>query len=623
MCPTEKISSILDNLPVKTGVYIMKDEYDRVIYVGKAVNLRSRVRSYFQESAAHSGKTRRLVEKIRDIDYVVTETETEALALESNLIKEYSPRYNVKLKDDKSYPFVKITVREPYPRVFITRKVVQDGSLYFGPYTDVSALRETLDIIRKVFRVRSCHRKIDEGDPHSRPCLNLHIKRCLGPCIGRVSQEEYSQHVREIIMFLEGRSQALIKQVTSKMQEASKRLDFERAAEYRDQLRVLKSVTAQQKVVSDSGVEQDVIALARDEGRVCVQLFYVRDGMLVGRDHFMLDLGIDDDDASLISAFLKQYYAQAAYVPKQILVSGDFDQRESIETWLRAKRGTKVVLHVPKRGEKRRLVDMAKENAVEVLRIAKQEDEQRQFILQKAIVDLRAALALNDLPTRIECYDISNTQGTNIVASMVVFQDGEPKTSHYRRFRIRGMEGPDDFECMRQVVRRRMAYLSDSEARDSAEKAQARRNDPFVIRPDLVVVDGGKGQLNAALSALEELGIGDIPVIGLAKREEEVFVPRRSEPVILPRDSEALFLLQRVRDEAHRFAITYHRRLRGKSALGSVLEEIPGVGPKKRRALLQRFSSIEGVRRASIASLTELPGVTEQLARDIKEYLSR
>mgnify|MGYP001004425711 CR=1 FL=1 len=602
----------------------MKDEYGRVLYVGKAVNLRNRVRSYFQESAAHSGKTRRLVEKVRDIDFVVTETETEALALESNLIKEYSPRYNVKLKDDKSYPFVKITVREPYPRVFVTRKVVQDGSLYFGPYTNVSALRETLDILRKIFPVRSCHRKIEPGTSGMRPCLNFHIRRCLAPCTGRVPQEEYSQHVREIVIFLEGRSRDLIQQITSRMQEAAKRLDFERAAVYRDQLRVLESVTANQKVVSDAGVEQDVVALARDDaGRACVQLFYIRDGLLIGREHFMLDLGIDDDDASLIAAFLKQYYAQAAYIPKEILVSGDFDQRESIERWLREKRGTKVALHVPKRGEKKQLVEMARENAAEVLRIAKEEDEQRQFRLQKAIIDLKAALELPDLPNRIECYDISNTQGSDIVASMVVFQDGEPKTSHYRRFRIRDIAGPDDFESMRQVVRRRMAHLCEAADQGEANPSPANKVDPFAIRPDLVVVDGGKGQLNAALSALEELGIEDIPVISLAKREEEVFVPGRSEPVILDRDSEALFLLQRVRDEAHRFAIAYHRRLRGKRALGSILEEIPGVGPKRRKALLQKFSSIEGIRRASIASLTEVPGITEQLARDIKEYLGR
>jgi len=602
----------------------MKDEYGRVLYVGKAVNLRNRVRSYFQESAAHSGKTRRLVEKVRDIDFVVTETETEALALESNLIKEYSPRYNVKLKDDKSYPFVKITVREPYPRVFVTRKVVQDGSLYFGPYTNVSALRETLDILRKIFPVRSCHRKIEPGTSGMRPCLNFHIRRCLAPCTGRVPQEEYSQHVREIVIFLEGRSRDLIQQITSRMQEAAKRLDFERAAVYRDQLRVLESVTANQKVVSDAGVDQDVVALARDDaGRACVQLFYIRDGLLIGREHFMLDLGIDDDDASLIAAFLKQYYAQAAYIPKEILVSGDFDQRESIERWLREKRGTKVALHVPKRGEKKQLVEMARENAAEVLRIAKEEDEQRQFRLQKAIIDLKAALELPDLPNRIECYDISNTQGSDIVASMVVFQDGEPKTSHYRRFRIRDIAGPDDFESMRQVVRRRMAHLCEAADQGEANPSPANKVDPFAIRPDLVVVDGGKGQLNAALSALEELGIEDIPVISLAKREEEVFVPGRSEPVILDRDSEALFLLQRVRDEAHRFAIAYHRRLRGKRALGSILEEIPGVGPKRRKALLQKFSSIEGIRRASIASLTEVPGITEQLARDIKEYLGR
>jgi excinuclease ABC subunit C len=616
---TEHVGEILDRLPVKPGVYIMKDEYDRVLYVGKAVNLRSRVRSYFQDSAVHSAKTRRLVERIRDIDYVVTDTETEALALESNLIKEYSPRYNVRLKDDKSYPFVKITVFEPYPRMLITRKVVQDGSRYFGPYTDVTALRETLDILRKIFPIRSCNRRIAQDGPTYRPCLNLHIKRCLAPCVGNISPEEYAQSVREIIMFFEGRSRDLIKLVTARMEDAAKRFDFEQAAVYRDQLRVLEAVTAHQKVVSDAGIEQDVVALARDDSRACVQVFYVRDGLLIGREHFMLEFSIDDDDASLLSAFLKQYYAQAAFIPKQILVSGDFDQQESIAEWLSDRRGSKVDLHVPKRGDKRRLVEMALENANEVLRVANAESEQRQFRLQKAVVDLKAALSLPDLPARIECYDISNTQGTNIVASMVVFEGGEPKKSHYRRFRIRGVEGPDDFECMRQVVRRRMEHLQPSDDHEPSEE----RNDAFTTKPDLVVVDGGKGQLNAALSAVSELGIDGIPMIGLAKREEEVFVPGRQDPIILPRESEALYLLQRIRDEAHRFAITYHRRLRGKTALGSILDEIPGIGPKRRRALLQRFTSIEGIRRASVESLTEVPGVTEQLAKDIKEYLSR
>lgn len=623
MNATEHVAELLDDLPVKTGVYIMKDEYDRVIYVGKAVNLRSRVRSYFQDSAEHGERTRLLVDKVRDIEYVVTDTEVEALVLESNLVKEYSPRYNVKLKDDKSYPFVKITASEPFPRVYVTRKVVQDGSIYFGPYTDVTKLRETIDVVRKVFSVRSCHRRIDGQTPGARPCLNYHIGRCLAPCTGTVTPEEYNRSVREVMMFLEGRSRELIKAVSERMEAAAKQLDFERAATLRDQLRALESVASKQKVLCDPGVERDVIALARDDKRTCVVLFYIRDGLLIGREHFMLEPGIDDDDSSLVTAFLQQYYSQAAFVPNEILVSNDIHGRETVSRWLRARRGSAVALAVPLRGEKRRLVEMAEENAVEILRIAKEESEQKQFRLQKALLDLKAALSLPDVPKRIECYDISNTQGTDIVASMVVFDNGEPRRSHYRRFRIRGVEGPDDFESMRQVVRRRMSHLVSEGASDRVEPPAAEGSDSFEARPDLVVVDGGKGQLSAAQSALQQLGIAGVPVIGLAKREEEVFVPGQSDPVVLDRESEALFLLQRIRDEAHRFAVTYHRRLRGKRALGSILEEIPGVGPKKRKALLERFESIEGLRRASIGSIAELPGINEQLARDIKEFLSR
>lgn len=623
MNATEHVTELLDHLPVKTGVYIMKDEYDRVLYVGKAANLRSRVRSYFQDGAEHSERTRLLVDKVRDIDYVVTETEVEALVLESNLIKEFSPKYNVKLKDDKSYPFVKITVGEPFPRVFLTRKVVQDGSIYFGPYTDVSALRETIDVVRKIFSVRSCHRRIDGATQYARPCLNYHIRRCLAPCTGTVTPEEYERAVREVVMFLEGRSRELVKAISERMENAAMQLDFERAATLRDQLRALESVTSRQKVVSDPGVERDVIALAKDDKRTCVVLFYIRDGLLIGREHFMLEPGIDDDDSSLITAFLEQYYSQAAFVPKEILVSNNINRRETVEQWLRVRRGSAVALTVPRRGEKRRLVEMARENAAEVLRIAKEESEQKLFKLQKALLDLKAALSLDDIPKRIECYDISNTQGTDIVASMVVFDNGEPRRSHYRRFRIRGLEGPDDFESLRQVVRRRMSHLVRKDASDCAGPSPVDASGAFLAQPDLIVVDGGKGQLSAAQSALEEMGVADIPAIGLAKREEEVFVPGRSDPVMLDRESEALFLLQRIRDEAHRFAVAYHRRLRGKRALGSILEEIPGIGPKKRKALLERFASIEGLRRASIGSIAELPGITEQLARDIKEYLNR
>ena len=623
MNATEHVAELLDSLPVKTGVYIMKDEYDRVIYVGKAVNLRSRVRSYFQDSAEHGERTRLLVDKVRDIEYVVTDTEVEALVLESNLVKEYSPRYNVKLKDDKSYPFVKITASEPFPRVYVTRKVVQDGSIYFGPYTDVTKLRETIDVVRKVFSVRSCHRRIDGQTPGARPCLNYHIGRCLAPCTGTVTPEEYSRSVREVMMFLEGRSRELVKAVSERMEIAAKQLDFERAAILRDQLRALESVTSRQKVLCGAGVERDVIALAKDDKRTCVVLFYIRDGLLIGREHFMLEPGIDDDDSSLVTAFLQQYYSQAAFVPKEILVSNDIRDRETVEQWLRRKRGSAVALAAPRRGEKRRLVEMAEENAAEMLRIAKEESEQKQFRLQKALLDLKAALSLPDVPKRIECYDISNTQGTDIVASMVVFDNGEPRRSHYRRFRIRGVEGPDDFASMRQVVRRRMSHLVRVGASDRTEPSPVDGSDSFEARPDLVVVDGGKGQLSAALSALEQLGINSVPVIGLAKREEEVFVPGQPDPVVLDHESEALFLLQRIRNEAHRFAVTYHRRLRGKRALGSILEEIPGIGPKKRKALLERFESIEGLRRASIGSIAQLPGINEQLARDIKEFLNR
>ncbi len=622
---SDELLAKLDTLPGRTGVYLMKDVKGSVIYVGKAVNLRSRVRSYFQASADHGPRTRRLVEDVADLEWIVTDTELEALILENELIKRHQPRYNVRLKDDKNYPYIKIHWQDDFPKVSIVRRMAHDGARYYGPFTSSQAVRQTLDALRRVFPYLDCDRKITGED--ERPCLYFHIKRCAGPCIGAIGREEYRSIVQGLCDFLEGKTEQVLAGLQAKMQQAAEDWQFERAALYRDQIRAAEQIVERQKVVSGRDEDEDVIAFAYDprQDEACVQVFLVRHGRLIGRETFVLDGVAAEENGELLSAFLKQFYDEAAYVPPRILLPQELDERQIIEQWLRSKRGAQVMLKVPRRGAKRQLVEMALENAREMLQALQaqwQADTHRQT---EALSELQEHLNLPSPPSRIECFDISTLQGTNTVGSMVVFAKGVPLKSDYRRFNVRsvGQAGqPDDYAAMREVLRRR--FRRAVEAAENPDPGQkARRQDAvWSLLPDLVIVDGGKGQLNVALEVLDEYGLREVvPVVGLAKQHEEIFLPGRPDPVVLPRGSEALHLVQRIRDEAHRFAITHQRTRRQKSALTSVLDEIPGIGPRRRQALLKHFGSLEAIRQASLEELAAVPGMTRAAAERLKASL--
>jgi excinuclease ABC subunit C len=621
---SDGLTARLETLPARTGVYLMRDVRATVIYVGKAVNLRSRVRSYFQPSADHPPRLRRLVEDVADLEWIVTDTELEALILENELIKRYRPRYNVRLKDDKNYPYIKVHWQDDFPKVSIVRRMAQDGARYYGPFTSAMAVRQTLDALRRVFPYLDCDREITGQD--ERPCLYYHIKRCTGPCIGAISREEYRAVVQGLCDFLEGKTEAVLADLKAKMERAAEAWQFERAALYRDQIRAAEQIVERQKVVSGKQEDADVIAFAQDarQGEACVQVFLVRRGRLIGRETFVLEGPTAEANGEMLGAFLKQFYDEAAYVPQQVLLPQDLDERAIIEQWLRAKRGAQVVLSVPKRGPKRQLVQMAIDNARETLQALQaqwQADTHRQT---EALTDLQERLGLAAPPSRIECFDISTLQGTNTVGSMVVFAKGAPLKSDYRRFNVRtvGQTGhPDDFAAMREVLRRRFRRAVEAATPDPGQKAR-KQDRVWSILPDLLIVDGGKGQLNVALEVLEEFGLREVvPVIGLAKQHEDIFRPGEADPLILPRGSEALHLVQRIRDEAHRFAITHQRARRAAATLTSALEEIPGIGPRRRQALLKRFGSLEGIRQASVEELAAVPGMTRAAAEQIKASL--
>jgi excinuclease ABC subunit C len=606
----------LSSIPPKPGVYLMADVNGKVIYVGKAVNLRNRVRSYFHASADHSPKTHYLRQDIADLDFIVTASELEALILECNLIKKYQPRYNVRLKDDKRYPYIKITWQEPYPRIFTVRRMQKDGAKYYGPFTATWAVSQTLDLLRKIFPYLTCKREITGQD--KRACLYYHIGRCPGPCIGAVSQEEYRALANQICRFLEGKSEEIIDDLRSQMKAASERLEFERAAALRDQIVALERVTERQRLVPSALADEDVIAFARQDGDACMQVFFIRRGKLIGREYFVLEGTADEDARLIMTSFVKQFYDKAAYVPSEVLLQSDIDEAMIIQSWLRSKRGTKVTLKVPRRGQKKELVQMAAENAAETLAHLRAQwllDEGKSV---EALAELQEHLELAQPPARIECYDISNIQGKAATGSMVVFVKGVPRKSDYRRFKIRTVEGADDYAMMQEVLRRRFRRA----AGETKKKGELAEDKPWAILPDLVVVDGGKGQLNAALEVMDEYGLREaVPVASLAKEREEVFVPGQPDPILLPRGSQGLFLMQRIRDEAHRFALQYHRRLREKKTLTSTLEEIPGIGPKRRQALFKHFGSLEGIREATVEELMAVPDMTRRTAEQVKEHL--
>ncbi|RKO65811.1 excinuclease ABC subunit UvrC [Desulfofundulus salinus] len=617
MTPEEK----LQHLPDKPGVYLFRDTAGEIIYVGKAVSLKNRVRSYYQSGARQSPKVRALMNRAADFEYIVTDNEVEALILESNLIKEHRPRYNIYLKDDKSYPYLKVTLGEDFPRVHVTRRVVKDGSRYFGPYTSAGAVHETLDLLRRLFPFRTCKQKLAEGvvPARHRPCLNFHIGRCLAPCSGQVDKEEYRAMIREICLFLEGRQDDLIKELTRRMNEAAEKLEFERAARLRDQLQAVRQVLENQKVLSTSKEDRDVVALAQNHDLSLVMVFFVRGGKLIGRDQFLVP-GAENTPAEVITAFVKQYYARADFIPGEILLLEiDPQERPAMEEWLSGIRGARVRLVVPRRGEKKQLVDLAAKNALLALQEVEQEQKSRGQG-RDACAELARELGLESIPYRIECFDISNTQGEESVASMVVFEEGRPVPDQYRRFKIRTVEGPNDFASLKEVLTRR--FTRAREERELVQTGQlSTRQAKFYRLPDLVIVDGGKGQLSAVREVMKELGFAHIPAFGLAKKEELLFAGDRSGPIRLPRDSRALHLLQHLRDEAHRFAVTYHRQLRTRRNLKSLLDEIEGIGPVRRRALLKAFPSLDDMARATVEELAAVPGMNRAAALAVYRFL--
>ena len=607
-------------------MYIFKNAGGRIIYVGKAALLRTRVRSYFGSTHAFKAKTRRLVAQIADIEFILTGSAQEALLLEATLVKRHQPFYNVRLKDDKHYPYLKIDVTEDWPRVQITRRISSDGSRYFGPFASAGSVRRTLDLVKKLFPWRSCTKEITGDDP--RPCLEYFIHRCIGPCASLCSKEEYDTVIRQTIMFLEGRTDEITRDLRRQMQKASADLEYERAARLRDQVQAIDRTTERQVMEVRDRTDMDVFGLAREEQEAYVQVFFVRKGLLIGRDIFQLDGTVDETDAEILRSFVEQFYESAPYVPARVLLPVKIDDADLIAQWLTQRRGERpngrragaVRVMVPTRGEKRMLVQRAVDNARESLQQARAKWMADRGKTDEALQQLQDELELPSLPKRIECYDISNIQGTSAVGSMVVFEDGTPKKSEYRRFRIKGVDGQNDFAMMQEVLRRRF-WRARRQSQEEGANEGGEYDESFGAMPDFVIVDGGKGQVSAAHDAMRNLGIGHIPLAGLAKRFEELFVVGVSEPVVLDRKSQALYLVQRIRDEAHRFAITYHRNVRKKRGLRSALDDVPGVGPKRKRALLRKFGSLKGVRDASADEIAQTPGFTRGLAEKVLEAL--
>jgi len=626
---SEKIRKQLAALPPRPGVYIMRNADGQVIYVGKAARLKDRVRSYFGSPRGMEPKTRALREQVDDFEYIVVGNAGEALLLEATLIKRHQPFFNIRLKDDKRYPYLKIDVQNPWPRVYITRRIEKDGARYFGPYASAGSVRATLDLVKKLFPWRSCTKEITGRDP--RPCLDYYIKRCIAPCTAFCTKEEYDEVIQQVILFLEGKSDDVIRRLRQQMEDAAERMEFERAAMLRDQLRSIERTVERQMVSRIKKEDLDVYGLSRNGDQACVQVFFVRGTQMIGRDNFVLEGTSGESDAAVLGSFLEQYYESAQHIPRLVLVPADPVDREILESMLSERREARVEIRVPERGEKRQLVELAGENAREALDMMRVKWLADSTRTEQALEQLREELSLPEIPQRIECYDNSNIQGTSPVSSMVVFIDGKPAPNQYRRFRVKTVVGADDFATMQEIMRRRFKRAavakqknSDRDAEvseaDSAPEAEVVSADAWDL-PDLVIIDGGKGQLNAAVLAMRELGVYTIPAVGLAKRFEEIFVPDEDEPIVLPRGSEALYLVQRIRDEAHRFAITYHRQVRSKSAIQSALDTIPGVGPKRKRALLKKFGTVKAIRDAEVDEIAATLGFTRALAERVKEHV--
>ena len=594
---SDSIKNALAVLPDKPGVYLMHDAEGKVIYVGKAVVLKNRVRSYFRNLASHTPKVKAMVAKIAEIETIVTSSEVEALILECNLIKKYRPRYNISLKDDKTYPYLKVTLQEDFPRLYMTRRLLRDGSKYYGPYADAGAMHATVKLLRSMFPLRTC-RKMNPD----RPCLNYHIKRCLAPCAGYVRKEEYGQMIKSVCMVLDGRTTELERDLKQRMQAAAEDYAFEEAARLRDQLQAVERLNESQKAVTNNGGDMDIIGFAQDMTGNCLQIFFVRKGKLIGRDNFFLQDG-GEAQQEVLTAFIKQYYNDATFIPREIVLPQlpEAEEQQLIEAWLSGKAERKVELFVPQRGVKRELLQLANDNALKLLSERLRKGSLSLKNDEQAAEELQQALGLEHSLERMDCFDISHTQGSETVASMVVFRKGSISKKDYRKYKIVSAEGkPDDFKSMQEVVYRRYKDYEDL--------------------PNLVVIDGGKGQLSSALEVIRGLGLADLPVVGLAKREEEIFIPHQSTSILLDRDSAALHLIQRIRDEAHRFAITFHRKLRGKRNLVSVLDHVEGIGPKRRQALWKAFKTLEAMKAASVEELAAVEGMNTAVAQTLYDF---
>jgi len=605
----------LKALPANPGVYLFKDRQDKVIYVGKAANLSSRVKSYFGAPGSLSLKIQQLVSRIAALEFMVTSSEQEALIVECDMIKKYHPRYNVRLKDDKTFPYLKVAINEDWPRVYITRRFQADGARYFGPFASASSVRKTLRLIKKIFPFRSCNKHIDGTD--KRPCLDYYIHRCLGPCIGAVTAKEYREVINQVILFLGGKQERVLHELSSKMGAAVQKLQFEKAALLRDQICAIESVIEGQKIAIALKGEQDVIAFAQNGGQAYVEVFFIRNNKLTGREHFVMEGIYDELPGQIMASFVKQYYASASYIPSVILLQYPVDELPAHTQWLKKQRGGSVKLQVPLRGVKKQLINMVAENASKGLLLAKAKQLNSETVTS-GLQELKTKLCLSQTPMRIEGYDISDIQGTLAVGSMIVLERGLPKTAQYRRFRIRTVPDADDYAMMREMLRRR--FKRAVIARSDRDEAISQKSS-WTIMPDLILIDGGKGHLNAALEVRRELGIDSVPMASLAKENEEIFMPGKPEPLDIPRDSPALHILQRARDEAHRFAISYHRKLRRKESVTSVLDDIPGIGPKRKKTLVRRFGSIQAIKEAPLEELSQIKGITSALAQKLKQDL--
>ena len=607
------IQEELKKLPGRPGVYIMHDEQDHIIYVGKAISLKNRVRQYFQSSRNKGVKIEQMVTHIRRFEYIVTDSELEALVLECNLIKEHHPKYNTMLMDDKTYPFIKVTTNEVFPRVMLSRKMLKDKARYFGPYTSSQAVRDTIDLIHKLYHLRSCSRNLPRDIGKERPCLNYHIKQCEAPCQGYISQEEYGRAVNEVLRFLNGNYDTVLGELEEKMNAASEALEFERAIEYRELINSVKKVAQKQKITDSSGEDRDVLAVASQEEDAVVQVFFIRGGRLIGRDHFYLRITKGESASETLNSFILQYYAGTPFIPAELMLQDEVEDREILETWLSSKRGQKVTLRVPKKGTKEKLVELAQENAKMVLTKDKERLKREEGRTIGAVKEIAALLGLDEI-VRMEAYDISNTNGFESVGSMVVYERGRPKRNDYRKFRIKGIKGADDYGSMREVLTRRFTHG----LRERQENAELGK---FTAFPDLIMMDGGRGQVNVALQVLDELHL-EIPVCGMVKDDHHRTrgLYYHNEEIPIDRSSEAFRLITRIQDEAHRFAIEYHRQLRGKGQVHSILDDIEGIGPARRKALMREYLSLDEIKKASVEELAKIPSMNEKAAESVYNF---